>query len=273
MATPRKVLINYANEAFRKAQKANTWTSKHIAGFDEVIEYGPDDVDEEFRNKYKDIFAYKRGNGLWLWKPYLILKTLNKMQDGDILVYLDSGAFWCRSANPIFEVLNKEDIYVVSNPLVEKQFTKKRTFEIMDCFDDKYTESSQIQASIIGLKKSRRSVELMNKFLSYCCDVDNIASDIIGEGIDVTFVAHREDQSILSLLVKKENIKSHKDPTQYGVLPEKYGKGKYIYRFANVADDYKPMIVLHRSGRMKFKNCFNQWLCCVLPICISRIFI
>ena len=31
----------------------------------------------------------KKGYGYWLWKPYIIKKTLEKMKKGDILLYLD----------------------------------------------------------------------------------------------------------------------------------------------------------------------------------------
>ena len=32
-----------------------------------------------------------RGYGYWLWKSYIIKKTIEKMSDDDILLYLDCG--------------------------------------------------------------------------------------------------------------------------------------------------------------------------------------
>ena len=32
-----------------------------------------------------------RGYGYWIWKPYIILKTLESMNENDILVYTDAG--------------------------------------------------------------------------------------------------------------------------------------------------------------------------------------
>ena len=46
----------------------------------------------EFWNNHSEfILANKRGYGYWLWKPYLIMKTLEQMNDNDILVYADCG--------------------------------------------------------------------------------------------------------------------------------------------------------------------------------------
>lgn len=70
----RIILINYANEAYKLAQHLQTKTAK-IAGFMDIIEYGSQDIEKSFKKEHEDIFQYKRGDGLWLWKPYLIKKT------------------------------------------------------------------------------------------------------------------------------------------------------------------------------------------------------
>lgn len=41
-----KVLINYANDVYKKAQDWNSWTGKHIAGFDKVYAFSPNDIDK-----------------------------------------------------------------------------------------------------------------------------------------------------------------------------------------------------------------------------------
>ena len=36
---------------------------------------------------------HQRGckHGFWLWKPFIIKKTMENMNDGDVLLYLDCG--------------------------------------------------------------------------------------------------------------------------------------------------------------------------------------
>lgn len=260
------LLITYGNAKYKKAEHANAWTGKHIAGFDEVIELGPEYVDKEFVEAHKDIFSYKRGNGLWLWKPYLIYECLKLMKEGQILFYLDAGAFWVRPAKPLIDIVRREDIFVGELPLLEKQFTKKNVIEYFGIDP----ESNQIIGTFIGIRKSDKVMEIIEVWLKACCDVKLIAPDIENEGVDDTYIAHREDQSILSCLCKREGIKGHKDPTQYGRLPEKYHNGKFIYQPKEYGDAYKPIIAHHRSGDLKVKTCLNQWLCCLLPRGISK---
>ena len=62
--------------------------------FDEVILYTDEYLkkDEYFWGKHGYFVENNpRGYGHWLWKPYITKITMDKMNDGDILFYLDSG--------------------------------------------------------------------------------------------------------------------------------------------------------------------------------------
>lgn len=269
------ILINYANKTYYNAQKLQTKTAKH-AGFDIVIEYNPSDIDKEFINSNYEIFQYKRGNGLWLWKPYIIKKTLEIMKNGDILFYCDSGACFFRNIKKIVSKLNNQDIWLSALPLKEKQFTKQLTFDIMECNESKYKETAQISGTFCAFKKSEFSIKFVNEWLQYCCNINAIAppSDLSKEGF--YFYDHREDQSILSLLAKKKNLKIWSDPSQYGRIPEKYKRnncemvyyGKYVGQ-----QDYPICIIHHRTKNGNKKVIIKQFLCAILPRKIGLKFI
>ena len=53
---------------------------------------GPKDLDVEFRNKYSNIFLQQRGGGFWIWKHHIISNLLDKISEGDVVVYCDAGA-------------------------------------------------------------------------------------------------------------------------------------------------------------------------------------
>lgn len=89
-----KILINYADKQYEPARKWNTLTGRYIARFDKVYEYTPNDIDQSFAKLHHDILSQKRGNGLWLWKPYFVNKALSDCSDGDIIFYCDSGSFF-----------------------------------------------------------------------------------------------------------------------------------------------------------------------------------
>ena len=62
--------------------------------FDKVIAYDEHDLPEDFQQIMKDrISEYgMKGYAYWSWKPYIIKQTLEEMNDGDILLYMDAGS-------------------------------------------------------------------------------------------------------------------------------------------------------------------------------------
>ena len=91
------VLVNYANKLFSRAQKKNAESGLNIGGFDQIISYSPTDIDQDFYIKNRKILNQKKGNGYWIWKPYFIKKTLEKLNYGDYLFYCDSGSYFIDS--------------------------------------------------------------------------------------------------------------------------------------------------------------------------------
>lgn len=260
----RKILINFADANYRKAQSLCSWTGKHIAGFDEVIEYGPADVDEAFRQAHRDIFSYQRGCGLWLWKPYLLLKTLEQCSQGDIVFYCDAGACFFRKAQPVFDILEHSDIWLSVLPLLEKQFTKAEAFEILEATSPPFTDTPQISGTFLAFKKTAFSVDFVKEWLSCCCILQALAPPQDTGREIATFYAHREDQSILSLLSKKHGIRAYSDPSQYGRLPEKYIRKNCTMHYYG-KEDYRPFLLHHRKKQADAKVLLHQWLCAALP--------
>lgn len=69
-------------------------SGKQMDIFDEIIGMTEKDLqnDENFWLKHCDFISLnKRGYGYWVWKPYIIKKTLKIMDNDDILLFLDCG--------------------------------------------------------------------------------------------------------------------------------------------------------------------------------------
>ena len=139
------VAINYANWKYKKAQRFNSRTAVRRGKANKVIEYAPSDLDKAFRDANKDILSQQRGNGYWLWKPYIILNALGKISKGDYLVYLDSGAFYINSIKILTDQMERDGQYIMSFelPFKEKRFTKRDVFVCMGCDNEDYTETNQ----------------------------------------------------------------------------------------------------------------------------------
>ena len=91
-----KIHINYAKNRYLNSQKKCSISALEN-GFDVSIPYKFSDIDPDFANKNSWILSLPRGAGYWLWKPYLILKTLNTMSESDWLMYTDSGMYFLKN--------------------------------------------------------------------------------------------------------------------------------------------------------------------------------
>lgn len=256
-----KILINYADARYEPARKWNTFTGKHIAKFDKIYEFSPNDIDDPFIELHHDILSQKRGNGLWLWKPYFINKVLSECNDEDIVFYCDSGSFFIRGCKKILAKISpKQPLFVCDIPLLESCFTKPLCFDRMGLTENKYKTSNQIIATYFCFLVTPFTRKFMAEWLSLCCDFELLSPagldkfDAVTQNFGESFVAHREDQSIFSLLCKKYEIASHRDISQRGLHPETYKSSFYAYKVpVHTNDKYKPIIFLHKSPQLSIK--------------------
>ena len=227
----KKYHINYANGRYLEAQKYCSHSATQV-GFDEVISYGIADIDENFKNQNQNILSQKRGAGYWLWKPYFLKKTFEKMCAGDILVYSDSGSYYQSAIQPLLDKLINDKHGVLSfelTGLLERQYTKKDTFVLMDLDKDEIVNSSQREATYIWLIKNNFTTNLVEEYLYYAQN-EKIITDSGSESGDnyLDFKDHRHDQSIWSLLCKKYEIEPHRLISQHGLhLINNFPKDNY----------------------------------------------
>ncbi len=223
-----KHYINYADVNFRKAQFYASTSARLLGGFDVCRQYSPADIDGEFKEKHNHILNLQRGGGYWLWKPYFILRSLREINYGDYLFYGDSGVLFTASVSPLIDAMNAcgQDIMGFELPLIESQWTKRALFIAMDCDEKKFTDSNQILSCYHLIKKTRFSVAFYEEFLRLSCHENNITDRVNGDVVpSADFIEHRHDQSIYSLLYKKNNLSAFRDPSQFGYFPFDYSGG------------------------------------------------
>lgn len=204
-------LINYSHRRFGKSQKKNSQTGKEVGGFDNVIEYGIEDIDTEFKDKNAHIFIHNRLAGYGIWKPYVVLKALESRPDGEYVFYCDSGSFWLDSVRFLF---NEPHDWLLcfsgyDSPLpIEKRWCKRDAFILMDCDKPEYTDTVQLYDGFFLVKNCEDAKNFFKEWLEYAQD-ERISTDIenkCGEPNYPEFKDHRHDQAIMSLLVKKYKI-------------------------------------------------------------------
>ena len=212
--------INYADEKFRPWQQLQTQTAYYF-GADKVREYSPKDIPPDFYAKNKFILDQPRGAGYWLWKPLIIKDALAGVDFGDYVFYVDSGAFYVHDMHALIDAMEraKTDVMSFESAYFEREATwsKRDAFILMDCDDEKFAESVQRASGFIVLKKSPASVALIDEFLEYAQD-PRIITDMpnqLGMENYAGFWENRHDQTIWSLLTKKNNLPSFRFPSQH----------------------------------------------------------
>ena len=200
---------NYINAANRLTDQV-----KELEIFDEIKNYNSNSLknDPEFWDKHKDFCEKnRRGYGYWLWKPYLIKKTMEQLKDGDIVLYLDCGCeIDVNEKSYLNEMIDivKTDNIIGTLTLADKDWNKMDLILKLDMNDIDVLKTPQHQAGALMFLVCDTTRNIVNEWYNIGCDYHNIDdSPSISKNLDC-FRQHRHDQSIFSLLTKKHNVYS-----------------------------------------------------------------
>lgn len=214
-------LINYATDNFLKYQ-AELNESARKYGINSIFSYTQQDlINTEFYEQNKEILMLARGAGFWLWKPYFILKTLYQLNNDDILIYADSGSLFLDSPEVLIDICRKNQTGIVAfdaYPLTNSQMTKRDTFINMNCDDSSYASAPHVIATVILFKKTEFVLKFVEEWLGFCKVRSSITDEenINGKPNYPDYVLHQGDQPIFSLLIKKYNIETYRNPSKWG---------------------------------------------------------
>lgn len=195
--------------------------------FDGVYFYTQSDLDKDFKRKFRSkMVPYSRGFGFWCWKSQIILQTLDKLEDGDILLYMDIGSHLNVGGKKrlleYFDIVNSSPtgILAFQSPThLERTLTKMDVFEYFDVIDNKsFTDTTQIEGGHIFLKKCSQSMLFVKEWNQVLYDDFSLITDEQSrlENFE-EFKENRHDQSILSILGKKCGIMTFSTDETYSI--------------------------------------------------------
>ena len=200
--------------------------------FDTITLYGSEDIDNDFKENFKDILSMERGGGYWIWKPYFIKNKLNEINDGDILIYLDARCTINKQGGLRFqeyiEMLNNSDEGTISFLLdrIERNYTSKKIFDYLDVdINSDIANNSQTMATILILKKNSKTIKLVEIWNSVLYNDPLLFTDAYNkkEMNHKDFIDNRHDQSIFSIIRKKNGSLMLDDETWFGGY-DQFGK-------------------------------------------------
>lgn len=234
----------YAKSKNKLAKSALKFGVDKIIFFDELTLFQYKDF--IFKNQF--ILRQKRGYGYWLWKPFIINTILNsdefQKEKDNILFYCDTGV---EIIAPI-EILTKNiqksiltfyinhiNLHYVKRIIYEKieinTGLKNLTLKEEEILRD-FQYANQIAGGYIFFKNDDFSRKFVKEWLSLCENpflIDDSPIPSIPEFDE--FIDNRHDQAILSMIVKKYNIQTMIDPSQYAMKHENFKKEDFVQIF------------------------------------------
>jgi len=167
---------------------------------------------------YPEHLYSSRGYGWWLWKPYLIDYILSIIDEGEYVMYLDSTIECLK--NPKDLIKEGENIKLFHNGQRHVDWCKSETYYDMGvvCMPDQLQANAAIQI----YRNTPETRAFVQEYFNLCSQLMLVNDEFNPDYQLSGFKGHRHDQSILTNLAVKYNIKLNTSPCQWGMGANAY---------------------------------------------------
>lgn len=201
----KRIFITYGDTGYESAKAKIVKEAMDTGEFDGIYTYGREDLSDELLAS--DVISIKRGGGLWSWKPDIILATMERMQDGDIIVYCDAGCtlYPSQEWKRYWKKLENHDILAQRIFQRTEYWTRKELLEMFAANGENWPKCFQYQATPM-FKVSDFSKQFVREWRDLMISNPILAMDVTDEersNQHSSFVENRHDQAIFSSLVYK----------------------------------------------------------------------
>lgn len=193
-------------------------------GVDYTQSCTPEHIDDHFKVVNSDIWLKERGPSYWLWKPYIIYKTIMLSEENDVIIYSDAGIKWIANVNEIISRMD-QDLFLFSNGHQHVHWCKMDVLAAINGMyldlvartdgtrftkcNDSFLQFHQAQASVIFIKVNQNTRNFIKEWLLFCQFpgfIDDSPSKLPNHP---EFAEHRHDQAILTCLAIKYSYRLH----------------------------------------------------------------
>ena len=203
----RTHLVSYAD-----GKGVHLWNQRALlrsaAGpdFDALVAYRRRHLPEEFQARHRHILEQRRGAGCWLWKPYVIRDCLEHADEGDLVVYMDSGFLVRRSLRALLDQARRAGLLLVRTSRSNEMHVKRDCFALTETDTPECHRASHLDAAFIALTNTAVNRDFVETWLGYCTDARILTDqpNECGRPNLPEYVEHRHDQAVLSVLAWRE---------------------------------------------------------------------
>lgn len=208
-AAPVRAFTTYSDDVFSRARRRLVGEALALGDFDVVVELTPADIDPDFRAANAVTLAAERGGGYWLWKPWVANRVLRMLRNDDLLVYLDAGCKIWGTLEPWFAIARQHDpgwvVFEFGEPI--PWWTKGDAYAALDLPTSAFADKEQVLGGVWAMRVSPATTRIAHEWLRAAQ-----APGAINDEPSVLlpnppgFNDHRHDQSIFTLIIRRENV-------------------------------------------------------------------
>jgi hypothetical protein len=196
------IYISFGSSGYEYQQ--SMWKQSFSSFGSEAISYGPSDLG------YLNQYLYgSRGYGYWIWKPYLILKTLRKHS---AVFYSDLDYTLLNQDRLIALLGDSKQLLIELEPFhLNKYYIKRDCYYFMGADSIEYYDLIQAEAGLQYWTNTPENINILSRILGFCMNRAIISDDPNICGLDnLTEYRgdHRHDQAIVSICKKMFNLES-----------------------------------------------------------------
>lgn len=200
--------------------------------FKDIYIYNLSDLDEKTKKFIRVTSTDKKktkgyNHGYFVWKPHIIKKTLDKIPDESVLLYMDLGCVLnAKGKETLYEYINychKHYCIGFQYRLPSKSILKKKNYKSQKYYEYNYTKmqvfnyfdisknhedynSEVIWAGAFLLKKNKTTINFIDSWIK-ASTIELLKTEYKNKK-NPELIQSSHDQSIFSILFKKFNFKS-----------------------------------------------------------------
>ena len=251
----KRKLISFADSRMAGALKRLRRQAEQMRFFDEIETVTEKELGQDFREAHaRYLRPGVRGYGYWIWKPYIILRALNELQDGDELYYVDAGCHFKPAGRKRLleyaDILESDALglaaFQLGEDCSERKFTKMDVLIHMGVQEnDSVLNSGQFCGTHVFLVKNQGTVRFAETWLKEVLVMHHVDDSPSLSAPDPLFLEHRHDQSIFSILCKLNNVAALPGSETW---PQRQGDWKSLSRYP-IWDKRDLGVTLHLISR------------------------
>mgnify|MGYP003318085373 CR=1 FL=1 len=173
------VTVAFGDKKYKRGQR---FLDRHSQKCDaNYYGYGESDLLKSDLYKQSPEWMSPENNYGWFaWKPYFILKTMERLEDGDKIFFLDSlDIYHPEIFSYVDDVMGDDPCLLPLGNSRNADYTKKDCFVYMECDEEDYWDSKQLEAGFTFWKVCDESKKILREWLEWCLD-EKVGGDISG---------------------------------------------------------------------------------------------